>query len=189
MEVSLSAGRRMSGRVAGGDDRIQDAAGALGEGVDPGLQENTSQGVRERRIAARENRSLLSPDGQPQLSADDRAFRFADARHDYSLLSGMVPDALYRPAPVHGFDVLHFQLLSGFAEGTVSEKLAAIAALPATVDGSGNRADDHEYACRARGAGRQADRLRPHSQVPRRIEERQGWREKIPQASRMGSVD
>ena len=30
MEVRLSAGCRVSGRVAGGDDRIQDAAGALG---------------------------------------------------------------------------------------------------------------------------------------------------------------
>src|ERR1019366_8254900 len=129
MEVSLSAERRMSGRVAGGDDRIQDAAGALGQGVDPGLQENTPQGVCERRIATRENRGLLSPNGQPQLSADDRALGFAVARHDYSLLPGMLPDALYRPAPVHGFDVLHFQLLSGFAEGAVSKKLAAIAAL------------------------------------------------------------
>src|ERR1700746_2164487 len=118
MEVCLSAGRRMSGRVAGGDDRGQDAAGALGQGVYPGFQENTPQSARERRISIRENRSLLSSNGEPQLSADDLAFRFVDARHDYSLLPGMVSDALHRPAPVHGFDVLHFQLLSGFAEGT-----------------------------------------------------------------------
>src|SRR5260370_15035182 len=167
MEVCLSAGRRMSGRVGGGDDRIQDAAGALGQGFDPSLEENTSQGVSEQRISIRENRSLLSPDGEPQLSADDRAFSFADARHDYSLLPGMVPDALHRPAPIHGFHVLHFQLLSGFTEGTVSETMAAIAALPAIINGSGNRADDHQYACRARGADRQPDRLRPYSQVPR----------------------
>src|SRR5208282_3018245 len=141
MEVRLSAGCRMSGRVAGGDDRIQDAASALGQRVDPGLQENTSAGIEERRIAAPENRSRVSPDGQPQLSADDRALGSADARHDHSLLSGMVSDALHRPAPVHGFDVLHFQLLPGFAERTVSQKLAAVAALPATVDVSGNRAD------------------------------------------------
>src|SRR5208282_1039441 len=125
----------------------------------------------------------------PQLSTDDRALGLADARHDYSLLSGMVPDALYRPAPVHGFDILHFQLLPGFAERIVSEKLAAIAALPALVDGFGNRADGHEYACRAGSACRQADRLRSHSQVPRRIEEGQGRRKQIPQASGMGSVD
>src|ERR1700686_2081826 len=105
MEVCLSPGRRMSGRVAGGDDRIQDAAGALGQGVDPGLQENTPQGARERRISSREDRGLLSPDGEPQLSADDRAVGFTDACNDYSLLPGMVPDALYRPAPVYGVDV------------------------------------------------------------------------------------
>src|ERR1700682_5620854 len=188
MEVCLSAGRRMSGRVTGGDDRIQDAAGALGEGFDPGFQKNPPQGVSEQRISIRENRSLLSPDGEPQLSADDRAFGLADARHDYSLLPGMVPDALHRPAPVHGFDLLHFQFLSGFAKGTVSETLAAVAALPAIVDGSWNRADGHQYARRARSADRQADRLRPYSQVPRRIEEGQGGREKIPQAPGMGSV-
>src|SRR4029077_9076464 len=177
-----------SGRVAGGDDRIQDATSALGQRIDPGFQKNTPPSAGERRISIRENRSLLSSNGEPQLSADDRAFRFVDARHDYSLLPGMVPDALYRPAPVHGFNVLHFQLLSGFAEGTVSETLAAIPALPASIDGSGNRADSHQYACRARSADRQADRLRPHSQVPRRIEEGQGRREKIPQAPGMGSV-
>src|ERR1700726_3446137 len=188
MEVCLFAGRRMSGRVAGGNDRIQDAAGALGQGFDSGLEENTSQGVSEQRISIRENRSLLSSDGEPQLSADDRAFRFADARHDYSLLPGMVPDALHRPAPVHGFDILHFQLLSCFAKGTVSEKVAAIAALPAIINGFGNRADGHEYACRARSADRQANPLRPYSEVPRRVEERQGRREKIPQAPGMGSV-
>src|ERR1700674_1689747 len=188
MEVCLSAGRRMPGRVAGRDDRIQDAAGALGQGFDSGLEENTSQGVSEQRISIRENRSLLSSNGEPQLSADDRAFRFADARHDHSLLPGMVPDALHRPAPVHGFDVLHFQLLSGFAEGAVSETLATIFALPAAVNGSGNRADDYAYPCRARTAGRQANRLRSYSQVPRRIEEGQGRREEIPQAFGMGSV-
>src|SRR4030081_2688820 len=188
MEVCLSAGRRMSRRVAGGDDRIQDAAGALGQGVNPSLQENTPPGVSEQRISIRENRSLLSPDGKPQLSTDDRAFRFADARHDYSFLPGMVPDALHRPSPVHGFDVLDFQLLSGFAKGTVSETLAAIAPLLATIDGSRNRTDGHQYACRRRSADRQADRLRPYSQVPRRIEEGQGRREKIPQAPGMGSV-
>src|ERR1700674_1454071 len=102
MEVCLSAGRRVPGRVAGRNDRIQDAAGALGQGVDPGFEENTPPGVSERRISIRENRSLLSSNGEPQLSADDRALGLYDARHDYSLLPGMVPDALYRPAPVHG---------------------------------------------------------------------------------------
>src|SRR5438105_6023717 len=100
MEVCLSAGRRMSGRVARGDDRIQDAASALGQGFDPGLEENTPPGASEQRISIREDRSLLSSNGEPQLSADDRALGLYDARHDYSLLPGMVPDALHRSAPV-----------------------------------------------------------------------------------------
>src|ERR1039458_500341 len=172
MEVSLFTGRGMPRRVASGDDRVQDAAGALGQGADSSLQENTSQSIRKQLIAAPEDRSRVSPDGQPQLSADDRAFGLAVARHDYSLLPGMVPDALHRPALVHGFDVLHFQLLPGFAEGIVSEKLAAIAALLATLDVPRNRIDSHEYARRVGSAGRQADLLRAHSQVPGRIEER-----------------
>src|SRR5208337_3685437 len=189
MEVYLSPGCRMPRRVARGNDRIQDAAGALGQGVDPGLQENTSSGVKERRIAAPENRGLVSLDREHQLSVDDRALGFADARHDHSFLSGMVPDALHRPAPVHGFDVLDFQFLSGVAEGTVSEALAEIPALPAAIDVSRNWTDHHQYDCRAGSAGWQADRVRPHSQVPGRIEEGQNLRGQISQAPGLGSMD
>jgi hypothetical protein len=81
--------------------------------------------VLKSDVPPRENRSLVSPDGQSQLSADDRALGAADARHDHPLLPGMVPDALHRPAPVHGVDIFHFQLLSGFAKRAVSETLAA----------------------------------------------------------------
>src|SRR5271163_4965573 len=100
MEIRLSAGRRMPRRTARGNDRIQDTAGALGQGIDPGLEENTAPCAKERRLAARENRGCLSLNRQPQLSADDRALGLADARHDHSLLPGMVPDAVHRPAPV-----------------------------------------------------------------------------------------
>ncbi len=81
------------------------------------------QVLRSDRAAARQNRGLVSPDGESQLSIDDRAFRPAVAGDDYSLLSGMVSDALHRLTPVHGFDIFHIQLLSGFAEGVVSEAL------------------------------------------------------------------
>ena len=40
--------------------------------------------------------------------------------HDHSLLSGLVSDALHRPAAVHGVDVFDFQLLPGFAARTIS---------------------------------------------------------------------
>src|SRR5271163_1574573 len=189
MEVCLSAGCRMSSRAAGGDDRIQNAAGALGQGTDPGLQENTAQSTKERRTASRENRSLLSPDRQPQLSTDDRALGLADACHDYSFLSGMVPDALHRPPIVHGIHVLDFELLSGLAKRTVPKKLAAIASLLASANGSRNWADHHQHARRSGSARRQADRFRPHSQVSCRIEVRQSRRKKIPQAPGMGSMD
>src|ERR1700676_2818798 len=100
----------------------------------------------------------------------------------------MVPDALQRSSPLYGFDILHFQLLSGFTKGTVSEALAAVAALSAIINGFGNRADRHQYASRARSPDRQADRLRPYSQIPRGIEKGPNRREKIPQAPGVGSV-
>ncbi len=117
----LSAGRRMSGGIAGRDDRIQNAAGALGQRLDSSLEENPAASFCQRRLAPSKSRSVVSPDRQSQLSADDRALRAAVARHDHSLLSGMVPDALHRSAPVHGFDVFDFEFLSGFAKRTVSE--------------------------------------------------------------------
>src|ERR1035438_10668916 len=189
MEVYLFAGRRVSSRTPGRNDRLQDAAGALGQGADSGLQENTSAGIKERRIAAPENRSLVSPDRHPELSADDCAFSLADAGHDYSLLPGLVPDALHCPATFYGIDVLDFQLLPGFAKGIVSEKLAAIAALPAPAHVSRNRADGYQYARRPGSAGGQADCFCPHAEVPRRIEEGQSGRQEISQAPRMGPLD
>src|ERR1039458_8693158 len=94
MEVSLPAGRGLPGGVAHRDDRLQDAAGALGEGPDPMRQEGPAQGAARQCFAARENGSLVSPDRQHQLSADDRAQHAAAAGHDYSLLSGLVSDGV-----------------------------------------------------------------------------------------------
>src|SRR5208283_3396634 len=135
MEVCLSSGCRMSGGTAGRDDGLQNPAGALGKGLDSGLEEDTPASLEERRFAPPENRSLVSPDGQPQLSADDRALGFAHACHDHSFLPGMVPDAVYRPSPLHGFDVFDFQLLSGFAERTFSKELVSVAVVPAFTHG------------------------------------------------------
>src|ERR1700676_1273210 len=119
MEVSLSAGCRMPGGTSSGNDGFQDAAGTLGKGIDPGLKENTPQGFCQRCFPASQNRSMVSLDGQLELSADDRPVSFAHARHDHPLLSGMVPDALHRLASLHGIDALHFQFLSRLAKGTV----------------------------------------------------------------------
>src|SRR5271155_571030 len=149
MEVHLSAGCRMSSRIAGGDDGVQDTTGALGQGTDSSIQENSPEGACKRRASRGEDRSVLPPDREPQLSADDYPIGFADARHDHSLLSGMVSDALHRPAAVHGLDVLHLKLLPGFAKGIVSQEMATIPAVSAAADGIGNWADNYEYASRA----------------------------------------
>ena len=76
-------------------DGIQDAAGAVGEGADSGRQENPAAGIQQRRTAADQGGGVVSPDGESQLSAHDRAFGAADAGDDHPLLSGMVPDALH----------------------------------------------------------------------------------------------
>src|SRR5580700_8568172 len=115
MEVHLPAGCGMPGGVAGGDDCIQDATGALGQGADPDRKENSAARAAQRCAAAYQDRSLVSPDREPQLSADDCAFRAAIAGHDHPLLSGMVSDALHRLSAVHGVDVFHFELIPDVA--------------------------------------------------------------------------
>ena len=40
-------------RAAGGDDRVQDAAGALGQGPDPDGEEDSAAGAEERRSRCR----------------------------------------------------------------------------------------------------------------------------------------
>ena len=88
-------------------------------------KENSAARAAQRRAAAHQDRSLVSPDGEHQLSADDYAFGAAASGDDHPLLSGMVPDALHRPAAIHGVDVFHFEFLSGLAARTVSPELAA----------------------------------------------------------------
>src|SRR5438445_6665890 len=131
MEVPLPPGRRVSRRTAGRDDSFQDPAGALGEGPDTNRKEDSSSRPAERRSTPYQNRSLVSPDGEHQLSPDDYAFRAPAARHDHSLLSGMVSDALHRPAAVHGFDVFDLKLLSVVAVRTFPPELATLASLSA----------------------------------------------------------
>src|SRR5580692_12912852 len=120
MEVYLPAGCGVPGRIAGGDDCIQNPAGALGEGTDPDGKEDSAASAAQRCAAAHQDRSLVSPDCEPQLSADDCALGADVARDDHPLLSGMVSDAIHRFAAVHGFNVLYFELLPGFAARTLS---------------------------------------------------------------------
>src|ERR1700678_212007 len=113
MEIYLPARCRMRRRVTGGDDRIQDPAGTLGQGTDSDWKENLAACDAQRCAAAYQDRSLVSPDREPELSADDCAFGTDVAGDDHPLLSGMVSDALHRPAAVHGLDIFNFKFLSG----------------------------------------------------------------------------
>ena len=128
--------------------------------------------LTQRRSAAHQDRSLVPPDGEHQLSADDHAFGAAASRDDHPLLPGLVSDALHRPATFHGVDLFDFQLLFGFAARTVSPQLAARPFVSAISDGSGNRLDDHEYEGRPRSAGWKRKRIRAHAQIQRRSRSR-----------------
>src|SRR5205823_6547230 len=118
-------------------------------------QEGPSQGPEKQSTAACEDRSLVSPDGESQLPADDRTFSAAFARHDHSLLSGLVSDVVHRPASVHGLDILHLQFLSCVSTRTVSENLAESVLVPSSFNGLGNRSDHHQYKSGYRGAAGQ----------------------------------
>src|SRR5271157_5240716 len=125
MEVQISAGCGVSGRVADRDDGLQDATGTLGQRPDSMRQERPAKGAECQRIASGEDGGLVPPDGQPQLSPDDRPQYVALAGHGDPFLSGLVSDALHRPASLPGLDVLHLQLLSDVAERAVPQDLAS----------------------------------------------------------------
>src|SRR5580693_187492 len=148
MEIYLPAGCGVPRRVAGGDDGIQNPAGALGQGTDPDGKEDSAPGVAQRCAAAYKDRSLVSLNGEPELSANDCALGTDTASDDHPFLSGMVSDALHRPAAVPGFNVFHFELLSGFAARTLSQELAASAAVSAVPYGPRHRVDYYEYESR-----------------------------------------
>ena len=101
--------------------------------------------LRLRRLAAREDRGLVPPDGQHQLSADDRAQHAAAAGHDHPLLPGLVSDAVHRPAAVPGLDVLHLQLLPGLAERAFPQVVVANVPVSAAADGSRHRPHHHQH--------------------------------------------
>src|SRR5580765_5655045 len=124
MEIYLPTGCRMPSRTASRNDGIQNPAGALGQGADPNREEDPSAGDEQQRSASHKDRSLVSPHCEHQLSAHDHVVGFALAGDDYSVLSGLVSDALHRPASIYGIDLLDFEFLSRVAEGAFPAKLA-----------------------------------------------------------------
>src|ERR1700722_8564779 len=150
MEVQVSAGCGMPGRVADRDDRVQDAAGAVGEGPDSDGEEDTSSSAEERCAVAYQARGLVSPDGEYQLSAHDRVERLADARDDHSQLAGTAADAADRLSAVYRQHYVGVDLLHGESEGVVSEELVHVDSLRSVCHGAGwSRFDDHQYQSRA----------------------------------------
>src|SRR5438128_1322338 len=121
MEVQVPARCGMSGGTAHRDDGFQDPAGALGQRIDSSLKENSAQDIAKRRTASHKDGSLVSPDCQHKLSTDDRALHIASSGHDDPLLSGLVPDAVYRSAALHGIHIFDFIFLSRLPERTVSK--------------------------------------------------------------------
>ena len=73
LEVQVPPGRRVPRRAPHRDDRLQDPAGALGQGPHPGRQEDPPQHPPLGHLRPPEARSLVSPHRQHQLPAHDRA--------------------------------------------------------------------------------------------------------------------
>src|SRR6476620_4213310 len=102
----------MPGGAADRDDGVQNPAGPLGQGLDPDREENSAKSFQEQSSVPREGGSVLSPEREPELSADDCSFHAAHAGHDYPVVWRLVPDAGDRSAAVHGINVFYFQFLS-----------------------------------------------------------------------------
>ncbi len=128
--------------------------------------------LRSDALASHQNRSLVSPDGESQLSPDDRALG--------ALLPAMIIrfyqgwfQMLYIDLPLFMASTFSdFQLLPGVAKRTFPEELAARAALSAISDGARHRPDHHQHQGGHGSADRQADRICAHAEIPRGIEER-----------------
>ena len=73
LEIQIPAGGRVPLRAAHRDDRVQDAAGALGQGPDPDQHQGPAHDLQVERPAAHQDRGRLPPDRQHELPADGRS--------------------------------------------------------------------------------------------------------------------
>ncbi len=101
LEVQISARRRVPLRAAHRDDRLQDPAGALGQGSHPDQHQSAAHGLPLQHPAAQQDRGRLPPHRQPELSAHGHHVGAADSRHDLPLLPGLVSDAAHRRAALY----------------------------------------------------------------------------------------
>src|SRR5208282_2494956 len=149
------------------DDRLQDAAGTLGQRPNPDVKENLAPRFEERRTLAHQARSLVPPHRQHQLPADDRPLGAAHAGNGHPLLSGLVPDAAHRSAALHGLDLLHLVLLPGVAEGAIPAPLVSNLPLSALPDVAWHWAHHHQHARRYGSSFRHPKFLQAHTEISR----------------------
>jgi len=144
---------------------FQDAAGAVGEGLDPHGEEDPAAGAEERCAVAYEAGGVVSPDGEHQLSADDRAKRAADAGDDHPQLARAAADATDRLPAVHCEHDVGFDVLPGEPEGAVSEELVHVDPLYSVRDGAGRSGiDDHQHQGGTRGLVWREERVCPDAE-------------------------
>ena len=92
-KLQISAGRRVSGRAAHRDDRLQDAAGALGQGPDPDLRKKDSAArLAQRRPSHTKLEAWYHLTANLSYPLMIVLSVLSDASHDHPLLSGLVPD-------------------------------------------------------------------------------------------------
>ena len=101
------------GRAAGGDERLQEPAAPLGQGLDPDLPQADAAHPAVGPAAQGQGRGVLPPVGQLQLPADVRAVGADGAVDGHPLQHGLVRDAAHRRAAVLRGDGVGGQLLHG----------------------------------------------------------------------------
>ncbi len=167
LAIPLFARDRLPLRTARGDERLQVAAGALGQGLDADGKENPAAGDARRCSHGGEGRGVFPSDGQHQLSADDFHVDDFAAGDDRAVLSGMVSGAGDRSAAVSGVDLLDFVVLSRGRARPLSQNLEAHVLVFAVRDGGGHRNRGAQRGRGARGDRGQKIRIRAHAEIPR----------------------
>src|SRR5262245_30711905 len=119
MEISVFATDRLSGRASCGDEFVQKSAGALGERVDTDCDQIAAADPAKRCVLEDQGRSVFSSDREHLLSPDDPPFIFAVAGDACALQSRLVPNSVYRFAPLARVDGLRFDVLFDLAKRTL----------------------------------------------------------------------
>src|ERR1051325_3258558 len=135
----------MSERASGRNECLQDTAGALGEGIDADRKETAPHDLAQSGPAPCEDRSILSPDCEHLLSADERSGGLAVAGYHRAFLPGLVSDALHRPAADDRGHRFRVDVLPRQPARVVSERLETQTSLFAFHLGHRDRSDADEY--------------------------------------------